>query len=55
VGNFDVNAQVATIDFDTSGLWMDALGGANITLATTQYSATIAPGAYHIFSRQTLN
>jgi len=55
VGNFDVNAQVAAIDFGTSGLWMDALGGANITLATTQYSATLAPGAYHIFSRQTLN
>jgi 1,4-alpha-glucan branching enzyme len=55
VGNFDVNTQTAAVDFGASGLWIDAIGGANINLATTQYTASLAPGAYHIYSRQNLN
>ncbi len=55
VGNFDVNAQAAAIDFGAAGLWTDATGSANINLAAAQYSATLAPGEYHIFSKQALN
>jgi 1,4-alpha-glucan branching enzyme len=55
VGNFDVSTQIATVDFGASGLWIDALEGVNINIPTAQYSTSLAPGAYHIFSKQNLN
>ncbi|KQB99776.1 alpha-amylase family glycosyl hydrolase [Pedobacter sp. Hv1] len=55
VGNFDVTAQTANVDFGNNGNWIDAMNGTNINLATANYSAVLAPGEYRIYSRQNLN
>jgi 1,4-alpha-glucan branching enzyme len=55
IGNFDVSNQTANVDFGSSGTWVDATGGANINLTGTNYSALLAPGAYHIYSKVALN
>lgn len=55
VGNFDVTSQTANIDFGASGIWINATGGANINLGSTTFGATLAPGEYHIYSKQALN
>ena len=53
VGNFDVVNQTANIDFGSSGSWFDAVGS-NINLSSNAYTATFAPGEYHIFSKSML-
>ncbi len=53
VGNFDVVAQTANIDFGASGNWIDAFGS-NVNLTANIYNATLAPGEYHVFSKTTL-
>ena len=53
VGNFDVVDQTANVDFGSSGNWVDAVGS-NINLSSNTYSAILAPGEYHIFSKVTL-
>jgi 1,4-alpha-glucan branching enzyme len=50
VGNFDVQNQNANIDFGASGSWFDAVG-TPINLSTNTYTATFAPGEFHIFSK----
>lgn len=55
VGNFDVTNQTANIDFGATGTWIDAAGGANINLGSATFGATLAPGEYHIYSKQALN
>ncbi len=55
VGNFDVTNQTANVDFGATGTWIDATGGANINLGSTTFGATLAPGEYHIYSKQALN
>ncbi len=55
VGNFDVVSQTANIDFGANGAWTDAAGGAGLNLPLSIYTATLAPGEYHIYSKQTLN
>lgn len=52
VGNFDVAAQTAVIDFG-AGNWYDIKGG-TLNLSSNTYSQTIAPGEYHIYSRNML-
>jgi 1,4-alpha-glucan branching enzyme len=54
VGNFDVIPQKANIDFGTSGNWIDAFGNP-INLSTSTYNLDLAPGEYHVYSKQTLN
>lgn len=53
VGNFEVINQTANIDFGSSGTWIDAVGS-TISLSSNTYSATLAPGEYHIFSKLAL-
>ncbi|KIA91909.1 alpha-amylase [Pedobacter kyungheensis] len=53
VGNFDVINQSANIDFGTAGTWLDAVGS-NVSLASGTYTANLAPGEYHIFSKVAL-
>ncbi|MGM9477809.1 alpha-amylase family glycosyl hydrolase [Pedobacter sp. GSP4] len=53
VGNFDVVAQTASIDFGSAGVWLDAVGASN-SLSTSIYIQTLAPGEYHIFSKTAL-
>jgi len=55
VGNFDVTNQTANIDFGLPGTWVDAVSGSSINLGTTVYSTSLAPGEYHLYSRQALN
>jgi 1,4-alpha-glucan branching enzyme len=56
VGNFDVNPQTANVNFGASGNWYDLINAnALTTLAGPGYSATLAPGEYHIFSQTILN
>ncbi|RZK92657.1 MAG: hypothetical protein EOO98_02350 [Pedobacter sp.] len=53
VGNFDVINQNANIDFGAPGTWLDAVGN-NVNLSSNIYTATLAPGEYHIFSKTAL-
>lgn len=53
VGNFDVTSQNANINFGAAGVWVDAVGN-NISLSGNTYTATLAPGEYHIFSKTAL-
>lgn len=55
VGNFDVVQQAANVDFGSTGLWYEAMGGTNLNLSSPAYTATLAPGEYHIYSRKVLN
>lgn len=55
VGNFDVVSQTANIDFGATGTWTDAAGGASLNLGVSIYSANLAPGEYHIYTKQALN
>jgi 1,4-alpha-glucan branching enzyme len=48
-GNFDVNAQSATVAFPTGGTWYDYMSGSTITVALP-YTINLAPGEYHIYS-----
>lgn len=52
VGNFDVVDRTANIDFGSNGDWFDALGSTvNIS---GNYTATLSPGEYHIYSKVAL-
>lgn len=53
VGNFDVANQPANIDFGASGSWLDAFG-TGVNLSSDSYTAMLAPGEYHVFSKTTL-
>lgn len=55
VGNFDVTAKTANIDFGSSGTWLNVSGGSNINLTNTIFGNSLAPGEYHIYSKQALN
>lgn len=54
VGNFDVNAQSVTVAFPTPGTWYDYMTGTTVNV-TLPYTATFAPGEYHIYSSARLN
>lgn len=54
VGNFDVSPKTANIDFGSAGIWYNASGGSNISLNSTNYTETLAPGEYHIYSKKAL-
>ncbi len=53
VGNFDVTSQTANIDFGFAGLWYDAVGN-SVNLSSGNYTNTLGPGEYHIFSKVAL-
>jgi len=54
VGNFDVNAQPASIDMGNAGTWYDMANNSTITLTGNNYNTQLAPGEYHIFSKALL-
>ncbi|GAB3930989.1 alpha-amylase family glycosyl hydrolase [Mucilaginibacter myungsuensis] len=54
VGNFDVNTQSAAVAFPSAGMWYDYMTGTTINV-TLPYTATLAPGEYHIYSSKALN
>ena len=54
VGNFDVTPQPINIAFPLNGAWYDQVNGATINISGGSYSATLAPGEYHMYSSQPL-
>lgn len=55
VGNFDVNAQPVSIDAGAGGLWYDAANNNNpVAMQGNNYTATLAPGEYHLLSKNIL-
>ena len=54
VGNFGVTAQPASVTFPAGGNWVDQLTGASINVPGGNYSATLAPGEYHLYSNVSL-
>ena len=49
VGNFDVVSATAAVTLPRSGEWYDALTGAAVTIPSTSYSVTLAPGEYKFY------
>lgn len=54
VANTDVINNTVTLTFPASGAWYDNLSGKSINLSGTTYSASYAPGEYHLFSQTPL-
>ncbi|MFT4024114.1 MAG: alpha-amylase family glycosyl hydrolase [Flavihumibacter sp.] len=55
IGNFDVVSQATSVDFGSAGTWYDAASNNQpFTTAQSLYSATLAPGEYHVFSSTVL-
>lgn len=55
VGNFDVVTQTASIDVGAAGVWYDAVNNNNIvSLPGNTYNVSLAPGEYHILSKNIL-
>lgn len=55
VGNFDVSSKQANVDFGSSGLWYEAGSSQTLNLSSSNYTQTLAPGEYHIYSKRALN
>lgn len=53
-GNFDVTPAQANITFPDGGTWYDNFSGAAIDVAGGNYTATLAPGEYHVYSSSPL-
>jgi 1,4-alpha-glucan branching enzyme len=54
LGNFDVTSRPATITFPAGGTWYEQLTGESINVPGGAYSATLAPGEYHVYSNTQL-
>lgn len=55
VGNFDVTARSTAVPFPATGKWYDHFTGDSITLTTTDYEISLAPGEYHLFTSSKLS
>lgn len=54
VGNFDVNNQTANVNLGTASSWYDAANSNQTINLGTSYTASMAPGEYHIFTKSQL-
>ena len=54
VGNFGVMPRPASINFPSTGTWIDNLTGASINVTSLPYVTTLAPGEYHLYSNVAL-
>ncbi len=54
VGNFDVVAKTQAISFPATGNWTDNMNGSVTNIPTLNYTMTLQPGEYHVFSTQPL-
>ncbi|RYD88412.1 MAG: alpha-amylase [Sphingobacteriales bacterium] len=50
VGNYDVVAKTATVQFTKTGTWYDYVTGTTLNVTNSATSATLNPGEYHIYS-----
>ncbi len=53
VGNFDVVSKEVTLAFPVAGTWIDNFSGQQLSVSGN-YSATYAPGEFHLFSSKAL-
>jgi hypothetical protein len=54
IGNFDVVSRSANISFPATGTYIDNLTGATFNVTSVPMSVTLAPGEYHVYSKQLL-
>jgi 1,4-alpha-glucan branching enzyme len=55
VGNFDVTAQTATVNFPTEGTWYEFLKNETYSVSTAQQSFTLQPGEYRMYINRNVN
>lgn len=54
VGNFAMSNAPASINFSATGTWTDNVTGSTINVTSLPYTATFAPGEYHVYSNKPL-
>jgi glycosidase len=54
VGNFDVTAQTATVNFPQTGTWYNYLTSEPLTVASTSQAMTLQPGQYAVYTSRQL-
>ncbi|MEY5069573.1 MAG: hypothetical protein RLZ47_1435 [Bacteroidota bacterium] len=55
VGNFDVTANAANITFPSTGIWYDFMNPGQTHNVSGNYTKTLQPGEYHIYTSIDLN
>ncbi|HEU4633893.1 MAG TPA: alpha-amylase family glycosyl hydrolase, partial [Flavisolibacter sp.] len=55
IGNFDVNAQSATVSFPAAGIWYDYLENTTFSATGAAQSLNLPPGAYHVYVNRNVN
>ena len=55
VGNFDVTAQTATVNFPVDGTWYEYLKNETFSVSSTQQSFTLQPGEYRMYVNRNVN
>ncbi len=55
VGNFDISAKTATVNFPANGTWYDYFNKTSVNIAGGSNSFTLQPGQYHVFFNKDLS
>ena len=50
VGNFDVGSITSVIAFPSAGSWYDNISGTSLNVTSPNFTMTLAPGEYHVYS-----
>ncbi|MDA3891430.1 MAG: alpha-amylase family glycosyl hydrolase [Salinivirgaceae bacterium] len=54
VGNFDVEAQTVTAEFQNSGTWYEYYTGESVEITNNQLEFSLAPGKYRLYTTKQL-
>jgi len=54
VGNFDVNSQTATVNFQHTGTWYEFFTGASLDVNSSSSTFILKPGEYRLYSDKVL-
>jgi len=55
VGNFDVVNVTTPVTFPSTGTWYDNISGTSINVTSTNFTMTLVPGEYHVYSTTPLS
>jgi len=55
VGNFDLSAKTAPVNFPVAGTWYSYLTKTSINVTGTSASITLQPGEYHVYINKDLS
>jgi hypothetical protein len=55
VGNFDISAKTATVNFPANGTWYDYFNKTSVNISGGSNSFTLQPGQYHVFFNKDLS